>query len=100
MDPLDNDPDDTVNSFLEHPFGYVSEDQGADMVEFSRPSYCIKCMVMTGHNTPPRLVVLKNGRPAMSSFCWRCRSRKFRLVSFRFYRAKTGRRLENCVLFS
>ncbi|XP_050530419.1 uncharacterized protein LOC126899491 [Daktulosphaira vitifoliae] len=61
--------------------------------EFIRPSYCIKCKYMTGHNTPSRLVVIRNGRPAMSSFCWTCRSRKIRLVSHTLYERCTGKKV-------
>lgn len=90
MDPIEDDPENSI--FTENPPNYNRDIQDRDMIEFSRLSYCIKCKVMTGHNTPSRLVMLKNGRPAMSSFCWTCRSRKIRLVSFRLYQTNTGRK--------
>lgn len=95
MNPIeDDDPDNNfVEVFTKNPYRYIHGDRDIDMIEFSRPSYCIKCKIMTGHNTPPRLVLIKNGRPAMSSFCWRCRSRKIRLVSYRLYRVKTGKNI-------
>lgn len=92
MNPTEEDPDEVLHSFPGNNSRYVHENQD-NIIEFSRPSYCIKCKIMTGHNTPPRLVVIKNGRPAMSSFCWTCRSRKIRLVSYRLYRQNTGRKL-------
>lgn len=93
MDTADEDSEEVVNSFNENNSRYTHERQNINIIEFSRPSYCIKCKIMTGHNTPPRLVVIKNGRPAMSSFCWICRSRKIRFVSYRLYREYTGRKL-------
>lgn len=92
MNPLEYDPD-SDNFFPDNSSYYIHGDRDIDIIEFSRPSYCIKCKIMTGHNTPPRLILIKNGRPAMSSFCWSCRSRKIRLVTYRLYRAKTGRKI-------
>lgn len=99
MDPIEDDPESSIHSLPENRSRFVREDQERDMIEFSRPSYCIKCKMMTGHNTPPRLVLIKNGRPAMSSFCWNCRSRKIRFVSFRLYLTKTGKKSVNILLF-
>jgi hypothetical protein len=96
MNTADEDLDEIINSFPENNSHYIRESHNINIIEFSRPSYCIKCKIMTGHNTPPRLVVIKNGRPAMSSFCWRCRSRKIRLVSYRLYQENTGRKL--CII--
>jgi len=82
------------SSFHRNNNRYIHDNQDINnIIEFSRPSFCIKCKAMTGHNTPARLIVIKNGRPAMSSFCWKCRSRKMRLVSYKLYSANTGRKL-------
>lgn len=94
MNLVEENADDVDSSFPENNHRYIHDNQERNnIIEFSRPSYCIKCKVMTGHNTPPRLIVIKNGRPAMSSFCWKCRSRKMRLVSYKLYWESTGRKL-------
>jgi len=94
MNPVEEYADDVGSPFPENNHRYIHDNQDVNnIIEFSRPSYCIKCKVMTGHNTPPRLIVIKNGRPAMSSFCWKCRSRKMRLVSYKLYWKNTGRKL-------
>jgi len=94
MNPVEEYAGDVAGSFPENNYRYIHDNQDINnIIEFSRPSYCIKCKNMTGHNTPPRLIVIKNGRPAMSSFCWTCRSRKMRLVSYKLYWENTGRKL-------
>jgi len=90
--PLEDDPEDLIRSFPKNGCRDVRNNGSGDKLEFIRPSFCIKCKMLTGHNTPSRLILLKNGRPAMSSFCWICRSRKIRFVTHRFYQTNTGKK--------
>lgn len=65
---------------------------GASEVVLIRPSYCISCRRQTENANPPALRVLKNGRPAVMSYCFFCHKKRIRLVSFDWFYAKTGNR--------
>lgn len=92
LPPEPNPRDRPTTEVLSRPRRHLGDYTGGYVNEFVRPSFCIKCKRVTGHNTPSRLVVIRNGRPAMSSFCWTCRSRKMRFVSHTLYERCTGRK--------
>lgn len=75
---------------MEFAFPTGSRHVSADDSVINQHSYCTSCRRQTEHANPPSLGLLSNGRPVTISYCFFCHKRRFRLVSFNLFHAKTG----------